>query len=1010
MAKLPVIRDGLLRGSLEIPVGTPEWYAWLAEVAVFAVEHPAGRFTVRREASGNGRGTAYWRAHRRVLGARRRVYLGASQQVTASALDAAGHRLAVASSHREVTRLGVPPVRTGAVARPQAHAALDRATRLPLTLVCAPAGSGKTTTLAAWAAMAPARVAWLSLDGDDNDPVTFYRGLATALNITVPEAAIDSRPALRRRFAGLVNELAGRHGDLILVLDDYHLIDSPDVHDAVIYLVERLPPHVRLVIATRHAPPLPLAGWRAGHRMSDLDAGRFRFTIDETARFLTETMGLHVDAEAVAHLHARTEGWPAGLQLAALALARGVPAGHEIIAATGDLDDYLVTEVLDRLPAATRRLVMATGILSRLSPALCEAMTGRADGVAALRELGGLFLVPLDAGGTWYRYHHLFAAAVQRYIARRCPELIPELHRRAAGWHEVFGDQREAVEHALTAGDSHLAARVLVRLAECDGELWLEQARVGRWLGRLPKQMLADSPVLSLLVYFTTVHGSLREGTDPHPFSASDLTAWLARVDDARLPPTLRGTHATILAHRLFIDGPPAAAVHAAETALDQLPSAQVGLRFQTVLRLTDPLGHGARGGPTQRAQQECTRLTRPVHDVTHRLNALLVLAQVQLHRGDPRRAMASCRESAELATAQRVEPGEYLAASPLVLVEALLETYRIAEAVARIADLQAAVHHHDPGVRLHGYRVTADLRLACGDEAGTFSALDGMVDYIAGTPGLNTPGFGAAARRSAAARRAGALLAFGHLAAAGRALDEARTVTVAGGEPPVGLRLYEELVAARMALAERNWAAADAIASDAMTRHGDVVCAASHLRLRVVAALARQAAGDRHSALAIIAEALALAAPGTYLRPFTEHGGELAPLLAEAAGNARRLAIQERFARQAYLAGTDARGTELRATASRAPESRASEPRVPDLTGREIEVLSLLAEGLSAPQVAERLGLAIGTVRSHLERIRAKLGARTGPQAVALAIRLGVLPSGEPVFGTFGPPATGRY
>ncbi|WP_049556493.1 helix-turn-helix transcriptional regulator [Nonomuraea sp. SBT364] len=986
MVELPVIRDGLLGiapGRPEIAVGTPQWRAWLTEAAAFAVEHPAGRFTVRWETSGNGRGTGYWRAHRRVLGVRRRVYLGGSDQVTANALDDAGHVLAAAASHGEppeVTKLGVPPARAGAVARPQLYAALDRAARLPLTLVCAPAGSGKTTTLAAWAATTSARVAWLSLDRDDNDLVTFCRGFAAALDVTMPDTAIDSRPALRRRLAGLINKLAGRPGDLVLVLDDYHLIGSADLHDAVAHLVERLPPRIHLIIATRYPPPLPLATWRAKHRMCDLDAARLRFTTTETAAFLGETMGLRLGPRAVAGLHARTEGWPAGLQLAALAVGRGVPAGHEIAAATGDLDDYLVTEVLDGLPDETRQLVLATCVLSRLTPALCDALTGRTDGARALPALArsGLFLVPLDASDRWYRYHQLFAAAVRRYLARRCPELLPELHRRAADWHESAGDQREAVEHALAGDDPRVAARLLARLAEHDGGLWLEHARLSRWLGGLPEPTLAENPVLCLLVSFTLIHGSLREGACSHPYATDDPAAWLTRVDAARLPPKARALHATILAHCLFLDGSPAAAIDAAQAALDQPYLTEPGMRLQTVLRLTDPLGHGVQEGPGQRVQQECARLSRSEYDVTHRLDALLVLAQAHLCRGDLRRAMASCRESAALAAARRVEPDEHLAAAPLVMVEALLEGHRIGEAVAHALDLQAATDHHDPGVRLHGYRAAADLCLARGDEPGTLRAFDAMADYIAGTPGLDNPGFGAAARRSAAARRAYALLTFGHLAAAEHTLTQARAITVAGGEPPAGLRLYEELIAARIALAGRDWATADAIASQAMTRHADVVCAASHLRLRVVAALARQAAGDRRRALAAIAGALAQAAPGAYLRPFAEHGDDLAPLLAEAACKARQLAIQERFTRQAYLACTETVG---------------AKPGAPELTSREIEVLSLLTEGLSAPQVGERLGLAPSTVRSHLERVYTKLGAHTGPQAVARAIRQGLLP-----------------
>ncbi|TDD66316.1 LuxR C-terminal-related transcriptional regulator [Actinomadura rubrisoli] len=898
-----------------------EWFDWLGGVSGFVVEHSAGRFSVRRETAGNGRGDGYWRAYR----GRRRVYLGATRQVTANALEVAGRALGRAGG-------GVPPARERAVARPRLRLLLERSSRLPVTLVCAPAGFGKTTMLATWARVATGRVAWVSLDGDHSEPVVFFQGLARALGVAVPGP--ESSAALRRRVGALVEELTVRPATV--VLDDYHVIESPDVHAAVEHLVERLPARAHVVIATRRPPPLPLARWRSRGWVADVDAGRLRFTQDESVAFLNETMGLQVAAGTADGLHAGVEGWPAGLQLAALALARGVPAERALSAAKGDLDAYLVSEVLERLPDAMRRFVLATCVLPSLYGPLCEALTGQ--GEATLRELveHGLFVVPLDGEGRWFRYHQLFAAAVAEHAE---PGSLAVMHRRAARWHEANGSPREAVEHTLAAGDVEEAACLLARLAEQGGELWLHEGRVGRWLAELPQAVIEKSVVLSLLSHWTAWLDSLWGKAPGHPV--------VELPPGEELPLVLRGVHSAFLAHQIFAEGAPDEAVEAASTALDLLPLEQAPLRGQCAIRLIDVLWHGTAPESTARAEREFARLNVPSHDAALRLDALAGLAMAHLSRGDLKRTIALCRKAAELADSQKVDAGEYLAFGPLLVTEALLEQGRMDGAAPECTG--------DPGIWFHRHRLTADICAARGDEQGAFQALDELDGYVAEIPFLEGAGFGAVVRRSAAARRAYVCLSFGYAAEAGRALEFAQKIGIAGGRVPVGLDFFERLVAARLALAEGKRAVADAVASEALRLN--VLCAGVRIRLLLTAGLARGDAGA-------VAEALVLGAPGSFVRPFLELGAELSPLLGRAAG-------PERFLRRVRTAC-------------------AGEP--PVLTRREREVLVLLADGLSAPEAARRLGLATSTVRSHLERVHAKLGARTQAQAVARAVRLGLL------------------
>jgi LuxR family maltose regulon positive regulatory protein len=408
------------------------------------------------------------------------------------------------------TKLRAPPARSGLLARSPLVVGLGGADARPLTLVTAPAGSGKTTLLAAWAASPerPGPFAWLALDEADDDPVRFWAYVIAALREVWPGvgngalAHLGMRPVrlVEDVVPSLLNEIARRDGTAVLVLDDLHLVARPDVHASLALLVERLPPNLRIAIASRSEPPLPIARLRARRALAEVSGTDLRFTDQEAAELISEVLGRRLAQADVAVLQQRTEGWAAGLYLAALSLRGREDTAAFIAQFAGDhrhLVDYLGGEVLAGQPPARRRFLLRSSVLSRLSAPLCDAVLG-GDGAAeqldAIRR-ENLFLVGLDESGTWFRYHHLFAELLRHELARIAPGETPQLHARASEWHERHGQPAEAIEHSLAGGDADRASR-LVAAHWNDVFNRGELGTVGRWLDALPAGAVAGHPEL----------------------------------------------------------------------------------------------------------------------------------------------------------------------------------------------------------------------------------------------------------------------------------------------------------------------------------------------------------------------------------------------------------------------------------------------------------------------------------------------------------------------------------
>ena len=441
------------------------------------------------------------------------------------------------------TKLYLPRLRPNVVSRPRLLERLNAGLHRKLTLIAAPAGFGKTTLVSEWVEGIDRPTAWLSLDEGENDPTRFLAYLVTALQTiaaTLGEGVLgvlqsSQPPPPEAILTALLNEITTLPDQFVLVLDDYHVIDAKPVDLALTFLVEHLPPQMHLVIATREDPLLPLARLRARGELTELRAADLRFTPSEAAEFLNSVMGLNLSPGNIAALEDRTEGWIAGLQLAALSMRGREDIPEFIRAFTGDhryILDYLVEEVLTRQPEPVRSFLLQTAILDRLSGSLCDAVTGQEKGNVRLEALehGNFFVVALDDTRHWYRYHHLFAEVLSAHLLAEQPDQVATLHRRASEWYEQQGSAVDAIRHALAAADFARAAD-LVELGVLAMLRSRQEATLLDWLKVLPDEVLRCRPVLSVAYAHVLLSSGEREGVEER---LRDAERWLDTTAEMR--------------------------------------------------------------------------------------------------------------------------------------------------------------------------------------------------------------------------------------------------------------------------------------------------------------------------------------------------------------------------------------------------------------------------------------------------------------------------------------------
>ena len=892
------------------------------------------------------------------------------------------------------TKLHVPRGRRLLVTRPRLTERLNRASDAALTLVSAPAGFGKTTLLTEWLAAAGdgRSVAWLSLDQRDDDPAVFWAYLVAALQAAEPGvgagavALLQSRTPTEDVLSSLLNDLAGLPRDVVLVLDDYHLIEAREVQDGMGFLLEHLPRQVHLVIATRADPPLPLARLRGRGELVEVRVADLRFTADEAAAYLERVMGLSLTAEDVEALDGRTEGWIAALQLAALSLQGRDDVAGFIRGFTGDdryIVDYLVEEVLQRQPPDVRSFLLDTSILSRLDGGLCDAVTHRAGARGMLDSLdrANLFLVPLDAHRRWYRYHHLFADVLRARLLEEQPDRVRELHLRASEWCERNGERPEAVQHALDARDFERAAS-LIELELPTLRQARQEATLRRWLEALPEDLFRARPVLTIGYV-----GSLMSRGDVEGVAErlDDAERWL---DAARAPGAggdmvvvdqagyraLPSSIAMYRAGRALILGDVDGTMTHARRALDLAvegdhlargaPAALLGLAYWT-------------GGHLDTARRwyadAMTSLTTAGHhsDV---LGGALVLADIAIAQGRLRAAMSTYERGLERAE-QSDPPLRGAADMHVGISQVLCERDDLDGALRSLLTSRELGEHAGLPQNRYRWRVAmAGIRAAEGDPAAALGLLDEAERLYVGDFSPQV--------RPVPALRARVWIAQGRWA---EALAWAGDRHLTAEDELSYLREFEHVTLAR-ALVARYVSERDERSIDEATRllgrlraaADDGARTGSVIDVLVVQALAAQARGDLAAALAPLRRALVLAEPEGYVRTFVDAGPPMAVLLTAALregtapGYARRL-----------LAGFDG-------TATGVPAQRGL---VDPLSARELDVLRLLGSDLGGPDIARELVVSLNTVRTHTKNIYAKLGVSSRRAAVRRGEELDLLP-----------------
>ena len=911
-------------------------------------------------------------------------------------------RAEAASAVLLATKLRPPRPRTGFVPRQRLARRLRAGTERELVLVCGPAGFGKSSLLADWARDDPRAVAWLSLDVGDNDPVRFWRHATAALDEVRPGLADRVAPLLAgassasfdATVTALVNEFAAAPDEVVLVVDDFHLVDAPEVHRSVEFLLDHLPSSLRLVVASRSDPPLPLARLRARGQLTEVRAHELRFTRGETAELLRTAIGQELPDALVAALGERTEGWAAGLQLAALSLRGRHDATRFVAEFSGShryVLDYLTEEVLERQPHELRTFLLQTSILERLSGSLCDAVVGCTDSRQLLEsmERANLFLIPLDDERHWWRYHHLFADLLRVNLQQQYPDRVPELHRAAASWYEQHELPDEAIRHASAAGDTTWAAQLIAAHLEEQIRRRAEVATVVSWLALLPPDVIHDRPMLALgQAKVKLMAGKLDEvepllveaerafdGARDEPYQASierkdsllanvPAAIAIARADLARV----RGQAEH---ERLF-----ARAAIAQLTEQDELLAAVARYHVAFADWIAGRLAPGERALNKLFAERAASQR----RDLA--LRAAFDLGGVQQAQG-------------RLGAAQRTyEQGLKVAASIGSPPSVGLVHVGLAEVCYERDELGAAAEHVTVGIEqcrrlayalalVAGFVTLARIRQAQGDPDGALAALDEaeragpqtLVDLRYPLPAL----------------RARLALAAGNLAEAARWV-RGRGLAVA--DEPVYRREPEYRVLARVLLAENKPAAALELLERWRTAAVAQGRVASVLRLRLLAARAHEAVGDRPAALGALAEGLVLAAPEGYLRVFLDEGAPVASLLRELTAGRRRDQLDAGPVPREFLDRlTDAfnrQGTPVLPPASRG--AVAAPGMLQPLSNREHEVLRLLAAGYTNKAVAHELFITVDTVKRHVSHVFEKLGVTNRTQAVARARDLGLL------------------
>lgn len=892
------------------------------------------------------------------------------------------------------TKLHIPAPRADLVRRSRLIERLNAGLRRKLTLVSAPAGFGKTTLLAAWVDQCPHPVAWISLDERDGEPLQFLAYLVSALQTIEPSLgelvlgalSTSQPPAIDALLTTLLNDIATVPDDFLLILDDYHTLVSAPVDDALMFVLDHLPSQMHLVIATREDPQLPLARLRVRDQLTELRAADLRFLADETAHFLNQVMGLRLSTEDVAALENRTEGWIAGLQLAALSIqGRADDTAAFIRAFTGShrfVLDYLLDEVLRRQSEVVRHFLLQTSILERLNGALCDAVTGGTASQKTLETLerGNLFVVPLDDTRGWYRYHHLFAGALRNHLLSAHPDKVPALHQRACDWYVQHDLPQDAIRHALAAEDFERAAGLLESIWTVMDEnyqsaTWLD------WAQALPEAVILSRPLLCLGYGRSLSYAGELEAAERW-FQAAE--SWLNRPADEQQTITAAAARQMRLlpayvrisrAYSALALGDARATLRHARQTLDVVIEEDHLSYIQAVA-----LSGIARWvlGDLAAAEQTLSDFIAHMRSsgrIQDGIELVFVIADMQITRGKLSTAYQTYDEAFKLLA----DLGNPLLMGIEDLHRGISELYRewgkLDTAEDHLVAAEELTEHLviRPDWR-HRLGITwARLKMTQGDLSAALTWLDEAQAHYFRTPLPDV--------RPTAAIRARIWIKQGKLA---MARDWARQGQITPDDEITYLHEYEFITLARLLLAEyRVSQSIDGFqrAQHLLARLWDAAHAGgrlgSTLEILMLRALLHDAQGDITAALAALEHALVLAEPEGYLSLFIDEGEPMRQLL-------RRAVQQDRLPEYTTRL--------LAAFESPAGQPIPTQPLTEPLSEREQDVLRLLHTDLTGPEIARELIVSLSTMRTHTRSIYGKLGVNSRRAAVRRAQELGLL------------------
>jgi LuxR family maltose regulon positive regulatory protein len=905
-------------------------------------------------------------------------------------------QLAGAASPLLATKLFVPKLRDGQVKRSGPAQRLARGVRQKLTVLSAPAGFGKTSLLGEWAeAAGHGAIAWVSLDSGDNDPARFWTYVLAALQRLDPAIGLGAFAVLQSAqhaplefvVTSLINQIGERADDIVIVLDDYHLIEEPAIHDSVEYLLENAPPQLHLVIASRSDPPLPLSRLRSRGELTEIRASDLRFALGETEEFLAKSMGLELAGPDLELLTRRTEGWIAGIQLAALSMQQQEDVTGFVRSFAGDdryIVDYLVEEVLQRQSEPVRSFLLQTSVLDRLSGSLCDAVTGGHDGNERLAELerANLFVTPLDSKREWYRYHHLFAEVLSVHLKAAHPHEVPELHSRASRWFAARGLFADAVRHAA-AGDDPERSGELVELAGQEMRRIRQEATLLRWQMSLPEAVISRRPVLCMDYAFTLLSTGHIDDSEQWLRKAED---WIASLQDQNHPEML------VADWEAFHQLPGSISVARAGMALahdDLLTAAEFAERALGQLQPDDHFRVGAASSilglvawsegdiePARALYERGMMNLRRAGYVTDSIGGSASLGDIQICQGKLGEARTTYEQALKHAADAGVPAMRGTADLHVGLSEVFLERNDLALAARHLQIAREQGDH--TGFPQFPWRWCAAMAQVSAAQKQFEIALDLLrraeESYVSDFhPDV----------RPISTQIARVWLAQGRL---DEALDWAtkQRSSEAESDDVRFVHEYAQVTRARILIAlyrrdhlVRSATRATDILDNLIERARQSRRFGSVIELSVVQAMSYQATGEMARALEHLEVALRHASPERYVRVFVGEGEPMQSLLRHAAARG----MSSEYVR--YL---------LSQFAAPVSNGEGAMRLVEPLTARELEILRLIAAGMKNDEIANHLFISTATVKRHIANAYGKLGVNQRKHAIERVRELNLL------------------